>query len=252
MTTDLIPANLNEQCLSLDRIAAENQLSVLNGDTGFATALRIAYAIGTLRDALPDQVLKPFLALQNTALGFYTDKPDGYPVATVRDCLIEAVLRGARPYGNELNIISGRCYLTKSFYVRAVPALPGMTEVSVSLSVPRLAGDKGAIVDAVASWKLHGQPQTLNCSPGKAVREIAVRVNSGMGTDAILGKATRKAYKAIHDQVTGWNTADGELEEDATAGAVTIERSGKRGLKTSKLNDQPAAEDGEGQLGDRA
>lgn len=243
MTTALVPADLSKQATYLDTVASENQLVMLNGSSGFAMALRVAYAVGRLRAELTADVMKHIMLLQNSSLGFRTDKKEGYPLEVVRDCLIEAVLRGGRPYGNEFNIIAERCYLTKEFYTRFVPCLPEVTEVSVSLGVPRMAGDKGAIVDCTATWKLAGRGQSLNTSPGKPVREIAVRVNAGMGADAILGKATRKAYKAIHDQITGWCTSDGEIEEAQPGDAYepsTPATTTKRQAKPSPLNEEPA------------
>jgi hypothetical protein len=243
LTTALVPANLTEQALSLDKLAQENQLVMLNGESGFVTALRMAYAIGTLTKALSEQVMGPLLALKNRSLGYRTDeatrKEGPYPMEIVRDCLIEAVLRGARPYGNEFNIIADRCYLTKEFYTRIVPELPGVTEVAPCIGLPRLVGEKGAVVDCTATWKLNGQKQSLRPSPGKDVREIAVRVNTGMGTDAILGKATRKLYKAIHDQITGWSTADGEIEVEEPGDAYEPRTTTKRAAKSSPLNDPP-------------
>jgi hypothetical protein len=253
MTTELVPAKLTEQALSIDRIAAENQLVFLNGqpNSGFATALRVAGAINALRTALTPNLMGGVMALQDSSLGFRTDKKDkgGYPIEAVRDCLIEAVLRGARPYGNEFNVIAGRCYLTKEFYTRVVPDLPGVSELDVRLSVPRTY-DKGAIVECTASWKFKGQTQSLTPSAGKAVRELAVKVNEGMGADAILGKATRKAYKAIHDQITGWKSSDGEVDDgEIEAEFMKPANHRKRGAKASKLNEPPA--EGDGGMGER-
>lgn len=67
-----------------------------------------------------------------------------------------------------------------------------------------------------ATWLLHGKPDSLEVC-------IPVRVNSGMGADAILGKATRKILGRIHARITGSNQMiddDGDNEIDAATPAA--------------------------------
>lgn len=46
-------------------------------------------------------------------------------------------------------------------------------------------------------------------------KDIPVRVNAGMGADAILGKATRKASAWLYNELTHAGIADGDAEGDA-------------------------------------
>ena len=42
---------------------------------------------------------------------------------------------------------------------------------------------------------------------------LPIRVNKGMGADAVLGKATRKAYAWLLEKISGTNVADGEASD---------------------------------------
>src|SRR5207248_1658358 len=81
--------------------------------------------------------------------------------------------------------------------------------------VPRLVSEKGAVVKCRAEWKQEGTSQVLE-------REFAIRVNSGMGTDAIIGKATRKLYAAICERLSGKVTPEGEAGEEAIEVKATV------------------------------
>src|SRR5699024_6704028 len=119
-----------------------------------------------------------------------------YSVEVVRECFIESKLRGFHAVGNEWNIIAGRFYACKSGFRRQVTQWPGLTDFKDNYEVPRLIGDKGAVVKCRATWNKEGIAQSIE-------REIPVRVNHGMGSDAILGKAQRKLLAAVHDRLTG-------------------------------------------------
>jgi hypothetical protein len=45
--------------------------------------------------------------------------------------------------------------------------------------------------------------------------DIPIRVNSGMGVDAIIGKATRKARCWLFNSINGTEISDGDVTEDA-------------------------------------
>jgi hypothetical protein len=182
----------------------------------FKQALAMASTVSMLRERMSAEMMQLVLPLQGTPLGFLTDrdKNGGYPMEAVRDVFIEATMRGARMIGNEVNIIGGRCYLTKEFFARKVREHPGLSDLHYTLSVPRIV-DFGAVVDASARWHLDGNRQTLE-------RSFPIKVNQGMTGDAILGKATRKLLAAIYGKVTGSEHAfpEGEVE-DLAPGART-------------------------------
>lgn len=200
-----------EQIAELDDIVQACNLSTMTAEQAFESAFRMAAGVQRLRQSITSAMMKDIMALQGTALGFRTDKDrdGGYPVEVVKDCAIEAVLRGFRLVGNEINIISGRMYGTKEGFARLVREFEGVTDLRLVPSVPRMQNG-GALVSYKATWRIDGAPQTLD-------REFAVRVNSGMGADAIIGKATRKMLAAIYGQLTGSEHAipEGEVGDEA-------------------------------------
>jgi len=198
-----------------------------DSSASFIRAVKTAKALTLLRAEMSKaSVLDAIMSIQGTSLGFRTDKPDGYDPIIVRDAFIEAVLRGLRPIGNEFNIISGRFYCTKEGFSRLLRDLPGFTDLRITMDVPKAAGDRGAIVKASATWKYQGNADRIE-------REIPVRVNGGMGADAILGKAERKLKSAIYHQVTGTTLSDGEAGDDA--GAINITPKGPAADINAKL-----------------
>jgi hypothetical protein len=200
----------------LERVIEESSLAVLNTVGKIERALRLAAGIGSLRGLLTEKAMQPIMALQGSALGFRTDKDrdGGYPAPVVRECLIEAVLRGLNPVGNEYNIIGGRMYVTREGLTRMVREIPGLAGMKLHIGLPKLAGDKGAVVQVSATWTLDGKPDAIE------PREVPIRVNSGMGGDAIIGKATRKLLALVYSQATGSATGliDGEAGDTGSDG----------------------------------
>jgi hypothetical protein len=187
-------------------------------------AIVLASGVAQLRAVMTDDLVRTvFMPLQGTTLGFLTDKdqrpkdagPDwrpGYPVHVVREVMIEAMISGVRPIGNELNIISSRMYVAKNGLQRMVMTHPGVTDMVITPGVPHMVGPEGALVPMRATWKLNGVPQVIAREfvkrPDGVVSDtrIPIRVNRSMGTDAILGKAMRKIFKAIYDRLVGNNS----------------------------------------------
>lgn len=186
----------------------------------FMQAIRMGQGIVALRQALTDTFVQATLMpLQGTALGFLTDKDKegGYGLNVVRDCAIEAMLRGFGVVGNEFNIIAGRFYGTKGGFERQVCEFPGLRDLVLQPGVPQLIGDKGALVPFSASWTLQGKAMRIDCQQTKEVdQRIPVKVNSGMGSDAIIGKATRKVLYRIYQRVNGssYGLVDGEVGDE--------------------------------------
>jgi hypothetical protein len=184
-----------------------NSLEIGTMSSGFEKALTIAGAIDSLKGALDDKAMKMVMKLQGSALGFRTDKDSsgGYPVDVVKEALIEAVLRGVQPVGNHFNIIAGRCYVTKEGFAYLLKNLEGFTDFRPIYGIPKSLNG-GAIVPCEASWKYFGKSDRLEC-------DIPIKVNSGMGADAILGKAARKLMSRVYAQVTGSEMTDGDATE---------------------------------------
>jgi len=186
--------------------------SVLSKDglVGFEKAYKIAEAVQQLKDLLTSEYMKPILALQGNKLGFKTDKDreGGYSQEVVKNCLIEAVLTGVQPFGNQFNIISGNCYITKEGFGYLLANYPGLS-YDIVPQLPRIKDGSAAVVMDV-EW-------TLNSATKKKSIDIPVKVNQHMGADAVLGKATRKARAWLYNSISGTEIADGDIQDvDAT------------------------------------
>lgn len=208
----------------IDEIAA-GAMELFKEAGSFAAELAVAQAMADMRAALTPEVMQPIMALMNTDLGFRTDRDpkvtpkdkEGnpmtpYSVDVVRECFIESKLRGFHTVGNEWNIIAARFYACKNGLRRKVTTWQGVTDFKDTYEVPRIVGDKGAIVKCRASWKKDGIADSIEC-------EIPVRVNAYMGADAVLGKAERKLVKRVHDRLSGIITPEGEVGDDDLAAA---------------------------------
>jgi hypothetical protein len=221
-TTALVLKAKPEDLARVETIIAEFSAAGGNADSDhFGRAFRMAAAIRALHNAITDEMMKEIMHLQGTGLGFLTDKDKdgGYDAKIVKLVAIEASLMGAYWVGNEFNIISERPYLTKNFYTRKLREFPGLTDLKLSPGVPNLIGDKGALVPYVATWKYDSRDfrieRLLKRIDDKTELDerIPVRVNSGMGADAILGKAERKIKAQIYNLLTGSNHSDGDADD---------------------------------------
>jgi len=185
----------------------------------FLQAIRMAQGIAALRQALTDQfVQQALMPLQGTSLGFLTDQDTkgGYGLAVVRDCAIEAMLRGFNVVGNEFNIIAGRFYGTRNGFERLVAEFPGMRNLVLQPGVPVIGNEKGGLVPFTATWTLQGVDMRIDCQQTAAGDfRIPVKVNSGMGADAVIGKATRKMLYRIYQRINGssYGLTDGEVSD---------------------------------------
>lgn len=193
----------------IDEIAATAP-ALFSQANSFSAAIQVAQTVQDLESLLTDDVMQPIMRLAGNRLGFLTDKP--YPVDVVRRCFIEATVRGFYPVGNEWNIISGNFYPAQAGFFRRLTdgkSFPGLTDFRDWYDVPRMS-EKGALIKCGATWIYHGKADKLEC-------ELAIRVNAGMGSDAIVGKAKRKLCKRVHDALLGVVTPD--TDEDA----ITVE-----------------------------
>ena len=191
----------------------------------FKQALALAKGVRALRAALDDNFVKwALMPLMGSTLGFLTDtdkepREKQYGIQVVRDCSIEALIRGFNMTGNEFNIIAGRFYGAKNGWSRQVHEFPGLRHLVLQPGVPTAAGDKTALVPYTAMWLLNGSPMSIDCQAGKdggPDLRIPVRVNAGMGPDAVLGKAERKMLFRIYQRLYGstYGATDGEVGDE--------------------------------------
>lgn len=184
-------------------------LSVIGNNTiqGFEKAYLVAHATGELKSLLTKEYMQPIMNLQGNRLGFKTDKDKngGYSIEIVKDCLIEAVLMGVQPVGNQFNIIAGNTYITKEGFGYLLSRTEGLW-YEIIPELPRVNNTSAAIVMNV-SWSINnGEKKTRKI-------EIPIKVNSMMGTDAIIGKATRKARAWLYNTITGCEVSDGDISD---------------------------------------
>lgn len=208
----MIPQNAVAQKLNH---AVETVLAA-DGFSGFQKAYLIATAAGELKKLLTPEYMKPIMDLQGNKLGFKTDKDiaqgggkgPGYPEEIVKNCLIEAVLTGVQPFGNQFNIIAGNCYITKEGFGYLLRNLPGLSYEIVP-ALPRINADKSsAAITMKVKWTLNGVEKERDL-------EIPVKMNSFMGTDAVIGKATRKARAWLFNTITGSEIPEGDAMDTA-------------------------------------
>ncbi len=210
-------AKLAAIAAQVDEISQTGIVAFTGAGGKFAEELTAAQAMLDLRLLLTPDVMAPIMALMNTGLGFRTDRDpnhptqpkEPYPVEVVRDVFIESKLRGFHTMGDEFNIIAGRFYGAKAGFRRKLTdgkTFAGLTDFADFYDVPTMHGDKGATVRCRATWKLNGVAAGME-------RVFPIKVNSFMGSDAILGKAERKLCKAVHDRVAGVNTPDADLDD---------------------------------------
>lgn len=207
------PQGIAGTLAEIDQIRGEVAESQCESD--MTRAVVMARGLNMLRQRIKGDVLKEIQQLAGTSLGFLTDRDHddkGYPEQVIRDCAVEALIRGARLIGNEFNVIAGKCYLTKAYFERQLAEL--VQDLRITEGVPE-THQHGALVPMTASWQLDGRTYQLDCVKTESLdNRIPVRVNKGMGVDAILGKAHRKLYARIYRQVTGseW-VSEAEPEE---------------------------------------
>ena len=205
--------------LTLDRMADEAQQAFLSKGN-FARMFAMGSAMGALREALTDGIMRSVMKLQGSKLGFKTDAV--YDVRVVRDCLIDALMYGVQPVGNQFNIIGGNAYITKEGYTALLANLPGLSRLKLVIapavvSESKTAGvsrsgeqcqkiEREAQVPVRMSWVFRGEEES-------EVLEFTIRVNKGMSEDALRGKAERKARKWLYEYLTGCALPDAAVEE---------------------------------------
>lgn len=234
----------------VEELAEKYALGALKSKGKLERAVMLARGMVELREAMT-AIMPQLLPLMNAKLGFLTDRDprrskqavEPYPVEVVRDCLIEGLLRGVYPVNNEINIISGGCYITKEGLERLVREIPGLTDLKVSTDPPRVR-EGGAVVRVAARWKMGGKPDQLIDTEGKPGVDIAVRLNAGMGADAATGKAERKAYARIYRQITDTELTDGDVT-DALPAPARAALTSRTEQVAEKLGAAPAANGGQ-------
>ncbi len=194
MTTAIAKKDIDRPVKELEAIARRfADTTLAQAERSFSESVVIAAAIQQMKDNLTPDVMRAIRPLAGTKVGFLVDK--NYDDETLKNVIIEATLNGAYLAGNEFNIISGQCYLTKGYFTRRLREFPGFSDLHLDFDVPRIQGES-AICRVRASFNLDKKPNVIE-------REIPIRLNKGQGPDAAIGKAERKIKAAIWSFLTG-------------------------------------------------
>lgn len=218
--------------------------------TAIKQAVTLAKGLQALRNVFTPQLVNTvFMPLQGTTLGFLTDKDNeqGYNDITVRACWIQGCLWGLHPINNEMNIIAAKPYAAKNGLERKVREATRGLIIRPGVPIVAQGLDKTALVPMRAEWMIGDKRQTLvkdlGSIDGKPFDErYAIRVNNGMGPDAIIGKAFRKVYRDILAMIVNGviKYEDGDVT-DTTGEVMTAEpvappeRDGQRTRLTPKV-----------------
>ncbi len=208
----------------IDSLVATASLALVGGGAAnFEQSLAAADAMALLLEEMKPHMPR-VMKLMNTSLGFKTDKDPAkakpnqpvvpYSEEVVRHAVVNALLRGVQLLGNQFNVIAGGSYITKEGYSYLLKKLPGFSDFQPIVGVPKKVESIGTCVSCKATWKLNGVPGSIG-TPDPIV--IPVKVDDWTTNDAVIGKATRKFYKRVYDQITGCDTPDGEVGDDVIA-----------------------------------
>jgi hypothetical protein len=247
MSTDIVKASE-----AIEAALKECAITEIAKLSDMQQTIRLANGMKALREALSDDVMNEMIMpLQGNRLGFRTDKDGkgGYALGVVRDCLVEAMIRGARPIGNEFNIIAGNAYMTKEYFERMVRDFPGLTDLDLEIGVPAVSekNPKSAVISIFATWKLNGHPFSMTCDRVETKdpetgevklkdTRIPIRVNEGQGPDAIIGKGRRKFFARLFERLSGLSVPDGDVDAIDTVGEAVAEDKQRQGVRRA-VND---------------
>lgn len=182
--------------------------TLANPAEDIAAAIQLSRGVNQLRQLFSGEVWQDIKSLQGSPLGFLTDKDSGrngqpYTDDVIREALIEGLLKGARAVGNEINIIAGRCYVTKQAYRRLLSELDGFANLKLQFEMPEIHASY-AVVGVVATWTMHGKPDSIQLDANGTDTRIVVKHDAKYGShDQAIGKAERKTLKMIWEMVTG-------------------------------------------------
>ncbi len=229
--TTLVDQNQADELAMIDKICRSAQSQIARADAisdNLTKALVTAKATRMLQSLLTDNLMADIMALQSTPLGFRTDRDNardgqkGYPVAVVRDVVIQALMRGFQVVGNQINIIAGNLYVTKEGFENRLNNFEGLSNIEFDFEVPDLSRSGSALCGCRANWQLHGELCEIDCTKSiKGDYRIPVKINNGMGDDAILGKAKSKLFRRIYERISG-QIAPG-FADDMTLDADTVQ-----------------------------
>lgn len=234
--------------IMLSNLDAEVNEALAAGES-MTVAILQAGAMQAIRNAMSDDMIALFAKLMNSPHGFRTDRDpavidwktkqpqEPYGLERMTDIVVLALVQGFRLTGNEFNIIANNFYATKEGMRRKLNQLPGLTHLRMIVGNPVIIAtgnqskdknDKTHTIAACtcrASWRFNGVEDGIECKLEKLGDDtldgrISIRVNYGMGTDAVKGKATAKLQKLVWAAVTGTAIDDVDSTDPAESNAL--------------------------------
>lgn len=268
MSGELIPAARMKDIVKLDDTVKQSRTEIAKAKQDgneMLVAFTIASSMQRLREAITPDMMKDIMSLKGSPLGFKTDERQGvsYSVDQVRDNVIVALADGARLVGNEFNIIASNYYRTLPQFERRIKECEGLTQFKMEIGVPHVK-DEGALCSMYATWKFNGHIGELRCEKTDTLdTRIPVKVNRGMGLDAILGKAKRKFLARVMDRIAG-TSYESEIDEETdvvdsvvvsqrttAANGKTLREVMSENIDAEPLTDEEKAEIKSGELFDK-
>jgi hypothetical protein len=209
----------NNTGIKINEILSESLPITMGNVVDFCQSLQVAGAINNLRQAMlsTPEVKKAILSLMNNKMGFLTDRTasvinrnrrerkwpsEPYSFEDLVDPIIEGLLKGYRITGNEINIISGQFYAAKNGNYRQIIEHNDISDFKYNnRPADLLNGGKLARVKCWASWNQNGKKCSIGIEQDDELI-LQVRVNYGMGEDAVVGKAHAKLFKRVLERIT--------------------------------------------------
>lgn len=206
------------------KLAAIQQQIAKAGDV-IERAVAVANGLQLCRQLVRDK-LELFKSLAGSQLGFAVDNPGKTTDAQYIDAISQALLEGVQPTGNHFAIIAGRYYLQlpgwEARWAKIADEAPDIRLGTIeTISDPRWDDNAKRSVPGIARVEAEGfvsvtgQIYEVKYRDNRAAthgmdQRLVIRVNNGMGEDAILGKARARILKAL------WRVYNGEKPPSAT------------------------------------
>jgi len=203
--------------------ATEKTLAAVEASEGMMKSLAVAHGIIEMRNAVSDETKMVLRILAGDPSGFQTDeKDDGsgrrYTPDEIANVCLHALMKGARLVGDEFQIIKGRLYLGKEYFVRMLGEVSGVSDVRVEVCRPEACGRSGKeTLYAVAGYafcKVDGKPVEVELTNGTG-GDTRVVVSAFDSIDAAAGKARKRLAQMLYERVTGSAVTEDEGPSEA-------------------------------------
>lgn len=191
--------------------------------THYEKSLAYGYYLTKIKEQIVGKPLEIIKSLMNTGIGFKTDRNPNDPNCKnkeiysddiIKNCVVQAIMYGLRIHGNEFNILGGNFYATKEGLDRIVHSNPLLEEKAKEKIKGFRQDDKTGIwgISFEYLYKLKGE--------AKVSEEVTAYVKGKIGNydipfDAVMGKAKRKLFKVMYNDMTqGFKLEDADDIDD--------------------------------------